>query len=319
MSEVSRYPVAGRGIGREDYATPVLGPNAKEMRTERRSTTSNDNGIVNGVVPALSRLAASYRGKYYPRGCRGMVEQLQIYCIRTAAGTLNLSFSPHPGIGPLYTVTVTPGAAWAWVPVDFEQMWNYDSLFIWVSACSADVSWGYDAVLPYDGHQSTDTGATWLSVDSRPFIRAVYTGESAGDVPISGIVNNIPIPNVGSVTDIEGGAITAGVITDIGEVEGAGYVDLVYVRVNANANSEQTRVSIFCDDNLAFRLTFFGLFGMGASPLSPRISLALYDENGICAMSIQKRFEFRTLFKVQAFNGADDQVIYSTTYANLLR
>lgn len=286
---------------------------------ERRSMVLNDNGVVAPNAPPATYTAVTYKGKFFPRGMRGKIEELQIYCKDAGADLITLRYSPHPGLGPFGEVTITPLATWSWVGAAVEEMWDYDSLFIWVSECEAGVDWGYEAAAPYDGHESGDTGATWEDLAVRPFIRVVFSGETIGDTPVSGIINNIPIPNVGSVTDIEGGAITAGVITDISEINGAGYVDLVYVRVSANINSDQTRVSVFCDGNLAFRLTFFGLLGMGASPLTPKIALMLYDENGMCAMLIQKRFEFRRLFKVQAFNGADDQVIYSTTYANLLR
>lgn len=196
MTEVRRFPVLGAGTGREDYAAPVLGPNAKEMRTENRSTTSNDNGVVAPVAPPNALIGVNYVGKFFTRGCRGMIESLQIYCQRTAAGVLQLAISPHPALGPLYTVTVTPGATWAWSNAVLENMWNYDSLFVWILTCNADVWWGADLIQPFDGHQSLDAGVLWFDINTRPYIRAVYSGETHGDVPVSGIINNIPIPSL---------------------------------------------------------------------------------------------------------------------------
>jgi len=185
-----------------DWWRPVGGQNSQDSILERRSLVWNDNDVEAPDAPPASYEDVDHKGKFFTRGCRGMIEQIGIYCIRTVAGTLTLSISPHPCMGPLYTVVITPGAAWAWVAADFEQMWNYDSLFIWVSACSADVSWAYDAVLPYDGHWSQDTGATWEDMAIRPFIRVFYTGETPGDVPVSGIVNTIPIPNIAAEIEV---------------------------------------------------------------------------------------------------------------------
>ena len=159
-----------------------------------------------------------------------MIEEIQVYCRLTgAAPAIVLRFSPHPCLGPLYTVTIVPGAAWGWVGVAFEEMWNYDSLFIWIHSIT-NAEWGYDEAQPYDGHVSLDTGATWADWAARPFIRAVYTGETPGDVPVSGIINNIPIPAKASVNEEATGVVAqSGVNTYVVEVEGAG--TLVEARV----------------------------------------------------------------------------------------
>ena len=179
-----------------DWWRPVGGANAQDSTLERRSRIWNDGDPDAPAAPPVVNTGVTYRGKFFTRGCRGKLDRIQVYCMRTAAGTLDLSFSPHPCIGPLYTVTVTPGAAWNWYQAFFLQMWNYDGLFIWVSRCDADVSWGYDEVAPFDTHYSTDVGVTWTTLNTRIFIRVIYSGETPGDVPVSGCVNNIPIPNL---------------------------------------------------------------------------------------------------------------------------
>lgn len=230
MTEVRRFPVSGAGVGREDYSSPVMGPNAKEMRTERRSTSSNDNGVVAPAAPPAFYTMEIFKGKFYTRGCRGMLEQLQIYCRRDAGvGVLTLYYSPHPCIGPFGQVTITPGANWAWVAADIEEMWNYDSLFIWVRACHANVSWAYDTALPFDGHESDDLGVTWSDMAIRPFIRAVFTGETAGDVPVSGILNVIRIPSTALEAAFGQVNIQSGVWTDATFAIGAG--ELIQVQV----------------------------------------------------------------------------------------
>jgi len=178
-----------------DWWRPVGGSNSQDSVLERRSTIWNDGDPVAPAAPPELNTGVKDLGKFFTRGCRGVIEYLQLYCRRAAAGTLDLSFSPHPSLGPLYTVTVTPGAAWAWAPGLFYQMWNYDSLFVWVSRCDVDVSWGWDRVQPWDGHFTLDVGVTWRLGAWRMYARVVYTGETPGDVPVSGTINTIEIPS----------------------------------------------------------------------------------------------------------------------------
>lgn len=206
-----------------DWARPIFGPVSWRSILERRSTIINDNEVVAPAVPPSIYSGETYRGKFFPRGCRGMLEQLELYCIGDPPAEVTLRYSPHPCIGPLGEVTIVPAAAWAWQAFVIEEMWNYDSLFIWVHECHADVDWGYDAVEPFDGHVSVDAGATWADQAIRPFIRAVYTGQTPGDVPVSGTINVVEIPSVGSTWETPAPlAIQHGVSLEVLELEGAG-------------------------------------------------------------------------------------------------
>ena len=302
-----------------DWGRRTLGPTSYGSVLERRSLIWNDNWVVAPVAPPLNITGTAYYGKFFTRGCRGKIDALSIYCIRTAAGTLDLSFSPHPCLGPLYTVTVTPGAAWAWVVATFYQMWNYDALFVWVSRCDADVSYGFDSVIPYDSHRSTDVGATWTSGNWRLYIRAHMFGETPGDVPVSGIINNIPIPNTSSRLLVENQAIEVMVPLEIIRIDGAGYVDLVVARVNAAANSDHTYVQVECDGNISMDMTFVFLNLYGFNDDTQPLSIPQYAEDGACTMMITKKFEFRRLFRVLCLNNLGAQIVHVHVYPNLMR
>ena len=215
-----------------DWWRPMGGQNSQDSILERRSLIWNDNNIEDGEVPPAFRTGVTGRGKFYPRGCRGMLEELDIYCIRAAAGTLRIGWSPHPGLGPVWERTITPGAAWAWQGNFINQMWNYDSLFIWVIECDPDVSWAYDEVEPFDEHRDVHADGRWANEDTRPFIRAIMTGETPGDVPVSGVVNTIKIPSVGSEQENAGVAIANNVWTPLIDLYGAGTVVQVRARFN---------------------------------------------------------------------------------------
>jgi hypothetical protein len=244
-----------------DWWRPVGGQNSQDSTLERRSLVWNDNGVVAPAAPPDFETGETFFGKFFTRGCRGMMEQLQIYCRRTAAGTLRLRYSPHPCLGPFNEVLITPGAAWAWVPAVIEGMWDYDSLFVWVYTCDADVSWAWDAVLPYDGHESLDAGATWADLAIRPFIRVVYAGETPGDVPVSGIVNTIKIPSVGAqIAGVLGENVPNNVDTLLTRFEGAGTLLQATIQIQDDDLVVPTnpwvgviyRLMVYADGALAF-------------------------------------------------------------------
>jgi len=284
---------------------------------ERRSTVANDNGVVAPDAPPAS-IGIAYRGKFFTRGCRGKIEQIQLYCIRAAGGTIRLAYTPHPCIGPIGTVTITPGATWGWAAADIEEMWNYDSLFIYVEYCGPDVDYGYDAVQPYDGHRTTDAGVTWADQNERPFIRVVYTGETVGDVPVSGIINNIPIPSVSSrLLDLDA-PVAADSERAMVVLYGAGFCDYIEAGVGAAVNSHLTYIRVECDNVLVMEQQFGILNTLGHITSTPTVSLTTFLEDGLCYMLIHKRFEFRRSFAVLAYNLPSPVIVGVTAYPTLM-
>jgi len=216
-------------------------------------------------------------------------------------------------------VTITPGATWAWVPVDIEEMYDYDSLFIWVYTCDADVSWAYDAVLPYDGHESTDLGITWEDMAIRPFIRVVYTGETPGDVPVSGIINTIQLPAVSSEMNLSGKDVPQLTTVEMYEIEGIGHCDLIMAWVRLDPNSHLTRIMVYCDDVQAFNVGFNNLNDRSIPTNSPGIALTVYAVNGFCCMLITHKFEFRRKLEVFARNNFAAVFVSTEVHPTLLR
>jgi len=206
-----------------DWWRPVGGQNSQDSTLERRSMVWNDNEIETPTVPPHTHIGIDDRGKFFPRGMRGKIEEIQLYCTGNGAATVDLVLTPHPGLGPFYTLVLTPAAGWAWQGVALEEMWNYDSLFIWIRDCDGAITWGGDGELPFDGHTSPDGGATWASVQHRPFIRVVYSGETPGDVPVSGTINTIEVPSTASRAETEAAVnVPHAVQTEVVEIEGAG-------------------------------------------------------------------------------------------------
>jgi len=287
------------------------GQNSQDSILERRSLVWNDDGIVAPAVPDTFYDAETYKGKFFTRGCRGMIESIQVYCQGDGADVLTLWYSPHPCLGPVGAVSILPAAGWAWQDFPVEAMWNYDSLFIWVYEAEANVDWAYDTELPYDGHESGDAGATWADMAIRPFIRVVYTGETPGDVPVSGIINNIQIPNVSSVSQhLQDRPIPINLLSDLLlPFNGVGHVDLIIVRVQAAAGSEQTHVMVECDGRAGFYINYLALNDYGVVATTPGVTLTAYAVGGVCTVVLTKKFEFRRILRVRVFNTVGAQTL----------
>jgi hypothetical protein len=166
--------------------------------TERQSTLAN-----NGTTPTMVYLnLTNKRGKFFPRGCRGFISSIEIYCANadTAAHTFTIKIAPMPGMGPVatYTLSVAGGSSANWRSVTVNRFWNYDSLFIWVYSDSDGYGMlGYDTGTPYDYYVSTDE-VSWGFFSCRFWFRVNFSGQTIGDLPVSGTLNTVEIPPVTS-------------------------------------------------------------------------------------------------------------------------
>jgi hypothetical protein len=162
--------------------------------TERQSTLAN-----NGAAATMAYQCLYYkRGKFFPRGCRGFIRSIEIYCDNddTVSHTFTIKLSPMPGMGPVaaFTLSVAGGSSAAWRTVYVNRFWNYDSLFIWVISDSDSYGGlGYDTGAPHDYYSSTDE-VSWGFGSYRFWFRVNMTGETVGDLPVSGTVNTIEVP-----------------------------------------------------------------------------------------------------------------------------
>jgi len=257
-----------------------------------------------------------------------MIEEIQIYCRVAGADRITLRYSPHPCLGPLGEVTITPLAGWSWVAAVVEELWNYDSLFIWVVECTAGTEWAYDTELPYDGHESGDTGATWADMAIRPFIRVVYTGETPGDVPISGIVNTIEIPSVATRLAVSAGvAIPHAAATLVCTVEGAGTLLKAHTVLHTDVVPSGLiiyYIQIVVDDVLAFQesnreLTQSYVATSGRNSIGEFFQ-ATYGEEGRTDIVLRAPIKFRRRLRMFVYqeSGAGTTAD-SAVFGNLVR
>jgi len=168
----------------------------------------------------------TYRGKWFPRGCRGYLDNVQVYCDNpdSADHTIIVYLAPQMGMAPIYSasITVPAGASAQWRMAVFRLMWNYDSMFVYVIADNASYPrMGYDTGTPIDAYYSTDLGE-WRFEERRYWIKLGFVGLTVGDLPVSGTVNTIEVP--ASASRVESGVISVpdSTVTDIATLRGAG-------------------------------------------------------------------------------------------------
>lgn len=298
---------------------------AQGAYTERRVTIANDNGVVAPNTPPSNFNNYTLCNKFFPRGCRGVLYSLEVYCNRTSTGILVMRISPYPGSGAIITATVTPGANWGWASVNIYRMWNYDSMFIWCTEMDADVSAGYDGTTPSDAYALDATGNVIGQNAVRIYIRAYMMGQTVGDVPVSGTVNNIEIPN--SSTSINANGVTCpagspGAVTNILSVFGSG--KLVYLTIDT---SIPICALSFIIDGVAFP-AYNIIAGNGLSPAllnalgynatTPNIQLIKYTAGDECFVAISIPIEFKQSFVLTGYAGANAVVVTAAGLFNLI-
>jgi hypothetical protein len=282
-------------------ANIVIDKLTQSAYTERQSTLAN-----NGATATMSGSNYTYRrGKYFPRGCRGYINYVEIYCDNSdsVAHTFTVYFAVAPGMGPVFSVNVTvaAGSGALWQSSDVNRFWNYDSMFIYVR-CDSDTygKLGYDTGTPYDGYNSSD-GVTWAAAPLRYWIRVGVIGETVGDLPVSGTVNTIEIPSVSSQSESLSTTIPGTTEKTLLTFSGAGECDTVYFYIAAATDSHLLKLRVYCDGNLAYEASPNRIHDRGFTASTPHISLLLYADNGICAVLLTKVFKFRRELRIAAY------------------
>lgn len=274
--------------------------------TEDRRTLSN-----NGATASWrSVVSGSRKGKFFPRGCRGFIDTIDVYCRDSgvSGGTITVYISPHPEMGETKSATITIPAAGAasWRSANFDAMWNYDSLFIFVVCSSSDIQFGEDTGTPYDGYHSNDNGETWTHQNYRYWFKAVLKGETVGDLPVSGIINAIPLPSVTQERFNASGSLPRPGTVTLKTIRGSGELLYVYFRVQAGTDSHLTAFTVQTDGNMAVSMTFQMLDSYGFTASTPGISKLSYAANGECIALVTLRLPFRKklVLGMQSSSGA---------------
>lgn len=229
---------------------------------ERRSIISNHGGSVSWYAPTGN----NREGKFFPRGCRGFITSIDLYCkdAGAAGGTITVYLAPFMGAAYVYsgTVTIGAGATEAWVNADIKKMWKYDSLFIWTLSSTSDMQIAYDSGPDDDEWVSIDAEVSWARGLNRFWMRVIHEAETVGDLPISGWVNAYSIEGGFGAEKVHyEGTVVAGEIKYLVDFVGEGTFIaaalLASGTVAAEVSGEKLFLRVQIDDHYVFSATPF--------------------------------------------------------------
>jgi hypothetical protein len=305
-------------IGANNIIIDLLKQNAY---TERRETLSN-----NGASASLQDAnLTTMRGKFFPRGCRGFLKTIEIYCANYNATqkTLTVYVAPFIGFGKLIekTLTIPVYGSEQWRSVSVAQQWNYDSMFIWVKANDDVQVWvGYDTSTPYDNADSTD-GSSWTVATRRYWFRVNMTAMTLGDLPVSGTINTVEVPSVASQFESDAVSVPNNEITSILSVEGAGTTYDITLIMGTNVTPSSTiqyALYVYCDGEEAYNINNRQITFSLTATSGRGIEGKFYQLAGDTILVLYVPLKFRRKIEVkcvQQSGGAID--VYGRIYANL--
>jgi hypothetical protein len=242
---------------------------------------------------------------------RGHPMAIYFYCDNTdtVAHTITVKVSPFIGLGPIWTgsISVAASSAADWRLVEFRKPWVYDSMFIWFKPDSLSLHIGMNNAAPEvsDSFASTDE-ISWAEEEYQWWVRIYQAGESIGDLPVSGTVNNVAIPNNTSGSYSGAVSVPAYSNADVIDIKGSGTVE---------------RLSLYCEHSTmefvilidgvqidrysiiaGYQLMPANLYSTGFTATTPQVQLIKYNASGECQMALEIPFQFRRSFHITAYN-----------------
>jgi len=261
--------------------------------------------------------AAVYPGKVFPRGCRGWIDTVW-YWIKNANAsadeTCTVVLSTRPKGPKIYTQVISiPASNDQWRFAAIRQYWQYDSLTVWIEGLGSNLSVGYDTTDPCDGFYSWDSGTTWTATYRRYFLGLHMYLSSVGDIPISGTITNIQLPNtVGSISHPANNAINGGTTYELlATIYGAGELCGLNVYTQQNSGSTVTDAAQIIGivvDGTTYEIKASDVVSVcrstttgSAAPFALHYILAA---SNIYAWAITQKIPFQTSLRIYARNNA---------------
>jgi len=259
-------------------------------------------------------------GIFLPRGCRAWIYRItsRFKNVSGVDRTVTFAVSIAPNYPPLYKKEITiPAsqtdyAANTWY---IQMHWQYESMYVTFKANGDGV---------YMLGQSNNAGKGGFRDDlthgNLPFATISFLVKPEGDIPVSGTVNTIQIPNKSSSSSSEETTVPAGTRVTLMNVEGTGVVTWIFLWSNLNGMQFEIEVD-------GEKLTWLGYdhlspadleYFYGAAPHEGiGVNLVRYDDTNLMyTIVITVPIEFKRSFKIYAYNPhtSDHSVRHSALY-----
>jgi len=300
-NSVLNVQVSGQASVSIDNASVYL--NVKnEKITELRRTIANHGTTASYASSVL------YRGKYFPHGARGFITKIYVKCKNTDSvdHSLTMYVSIAPGLPPLITKIVAVAAGFdGWFGIEINQLWSYDSIFIVIYNDDASLQIAYDTGTPYDAWSHPSDYYQLTPATLRYWIKISIYGQTSGDVPVSGTVNTINIPNRAAGTS--GADVNVPGLTEVSllTVEGMGTVHYVRVMTNLGYMNFNFYVDgeLIAYGGLGYTLRVDDLYNFDPNQASEKVKWLLHDTSGMVFVAEWCiPLQFKRSFEIRAYN-----------------
>ena len=283
--------------------------------TSNQRVLTNEGTVASDVEPYYWAF-----GKYFPRGCRGVINYVGFVMKNTSGADRTITYwlQPYPGGPTLYTDSFTLASTETTYAVRTRNpylFWNYDGMFILMKTSAAGAYLATDAGTPSDDFEilvSTAPRGTPNPTDKRDWIRVSIYGLSVGDLPVSGTVNTIAIPNtVGLIThstktDINGGTTVDLLATVYGAGELFGLNVFSFQQPGSTVPPASQIIGIVIDGT-AFEVNAEDvrhITGLGTGGGTAPFVFIMQDVNlNVYAWAMTKHLPFQRSLRIYARNG----------------
>ena len=247
-----------------------------------------------------------YIAKFFVHRARGHLHSVKVYVKNTDtanAQTISVAIAIRPNTNIMLSKTKTIDAGFeGWVEVFFDKWWNYDTMFV-VVLLPSEVQVAVDDGYPRDGWYSDATTYDFLNLPYRPWIQVLMYCSTIGDLPVSGTVNTIQLPNLAGAA---GGTLTyvaPDSEQDLAYITAAGVAK--YIRLYQDGGSpSDVRFRIVVDDNDLMSFTIADLIKYQSDVgVGEGIVVTRYDTtNNKYAVMITIPIDFQKRLEIYARN-----------------
>jgi len=259
------------------------------------------------------------RAKIFARGAIGMIYRLQAWIknVSGSAQTLTFHLCNQVGGARLYTGSASvPDATdglidliYAYTTALKSFWWTYDKLIVEFAA-NDNLSIAYGVYASDDGF--VYYSGAWYA-EYNPVVRCRVTGQDVGDLPVSGTLNTIAVPNtVGAISHPANNSINGGTTYELlATIYGAGELCGLNVYTQQNAGSTVTDAAQIIGivvDGTTYEIKASDVVSVSRSNVvgsaAPFILTHITAASNIYAWAITQKIPFQRSLRIYARNNA---------------
>jgi len=257
-------------------------------------------------------------GFWFMHRARGFIERVRLYAknITGSDQTITIRICIAPKRPAILTLSATiPASQTEYDYVDvtgINCLWNYDTIYVEIEGPDGIYLRGKSGLWGEGGfrNDNVDGIVPWIMVWLAPGTR--------GDIPVSGTVNTIQIPNTTSSAVKAGTSVPASSSETLIDISATGTVKWLAVSFEGT-DSQLAKVQIEVDDVLIWDMSISDTYrrlGFSQGGAGSVVYITQYDTtNNYYAIVFNNAFSFKRRFKVTVKNESTSNSITATAMA----